>query len=175
MTRDRRDEGVGSGGEPRLGEALVRSEGADGEEELRQDFRALRAELARSGRVPGFEAMLRRARAEATSGAGARVSGEGPVGEEPRPSVRRRLWTALAAAAAAAGLLLVGLPRSDADAEFERLVSDYSANPSGGAWRSPTASLLDIPGVDLGSVPSFGASLRGTDLSETDASEGRDS
>jgi len=123
------------------------------DDELREEFRALRQDLAAGGGVPDFQTMVAAARARAASG-------------DPAPSPRHRpriallRWAPLAAAAAAA-LLLLGRPGSDADAEFERLVSDYRTLASTGVLRSPTRSLLDIPGVDLGAVPSFGPSLSG--------------
>lgn len=172
MTRNGRDEGrrrdEAAGGD----EALGRDEG------LAADFRAMRAELEASGRVPAFGSMLERARAElddapeteggawpdvARRGGHSRARSTRDVRASSAPIIPRRLWAPLAAAAALVGLL-VGLPASDssdADAEFERLVAGYSASVSAGAWRSPTAPLLDIPGVDLGSLPSFQGSLGG--------------
>ena len=76
----------------------------------------------------------------------------------------------LATAAAAAGVLLVSPPADTADAEFERLVAAYARS---GSWTSPTASLLEIPGIDLAEVPSIGGALPGVDGS--DAPNGRDS
>lgn len=115
------------------------------EDELSGEFRALRARLERPGAVPDFDAMILRARADA-----ARTS------EPPShaPFIRRR-WVPVAAAAALAGILLLAPGEEDADAEFERLVSDYTELMAGVAGRSPTAPLLHVPGVDLGAVPSF--------------------
>ncbi len=115
------------------------------EDDLSGEFRAMRARLERTGAVPDFDAMMRRARADATRSP--------ERGSHPRFAWRR--WAPLAAAAALAGILVVGPGRDDADAEFERLVSDYAELMAGAAGRSPTASLLDVPGVDLGAVPSF--------------------
>lgn len=143
--------------------------------ELRTGFRALRAEIGASGRVPDFAAMMERARAEADA-APELVAARAPVasGARPRRAAMRVLpWIPVAAAAALAGLLLIDLPTSDADTEFERLVADYSTSTAGGAWRSPTASLMAIPGVDLGAVPSVGGSLGGVDRPDSDAPEGR--
>lgn len=124
------------------------------DDELREEFQALRRDLTAGGGVPDFQTMMATARARA----GARA----PAPSSPRrPRVALLRWAPLAAAAAAAALLLLGGPGSDADAEFERLVSDYRTLASTGALRSPTRSLLDIPGVDLGAVPSFGPSSSG--------------
>lgn len=71
-------------------------------------------------------------------------------------------WVSLAAAAGAAALLFVDGGVDPADAEFEALVSAYTADASAGAWMSPTAALLDIPGLDLGTVPDVGGALRAT-------------
>ena len=84
----------------------------------------------------------------------------------------------LAAAAAAAGLLLVEPSAATADAEFERLVLAFATDGAAGAWRSPTSSLLNTPGLDLGSVPSVGEFMPTGDAirsSDPNGPEGRDS
>ncbi len=114
-------------------------------DELSSDFEALRAQLERPGAVPDFDAMMGRVEADLRR----------PTGESTPSHRAWRRWLPLAAAAALAGILLARPGATDADAEFERLVSDYSELMAGGAWRSPTAPLLDVPGLDLGAVPSF--------------------
>lgn len=128
--------------------------------DLQRDFEALRDRVAGSRAVPDFAAMVARARAEAADLAEDAApapetgrSGSG-VGTRRSPWVR---WAPLAAAAVAAGVLLIGEPGTSADAEFERLVADYSSTIAPSARQSPTASLMNIPGIDLGAVPSFGA------------------
>ena len=86
----------------------------------------------------------------------------------------------LATAAAAAGLVFMvdQGSTSDADAEFERLVANYAATSASGTFTSPTSRLLEIPGVDLGAVPSVGDALRGFDPTTARPGgdiEGRDS
>lgn len=113
--------------------------------ELSGEFEALRAQLGRPGAVPDFDVMMGRVAAE---------SARMPMGSARKhPALGR--WVPLAAAAALAGILLARPGSDDAEAEFQRLVSDYSELMAGGAMRSPTASLLDVPGLDLGTVPSF--------------------
>lgn len=146
------------------------------DDDLRADFQALRADVEASDGVPSFDAMFSRAKAEAASPEAA--AGGAAVTNDLERARRRRAfpvapWIPLAAAAAVATILLVGLPGPDGDAEFERLVADYSTTAT--AWRSPTASLLEIPGVDLGAVPSIGTGLPSFDLPEADAPQGRDS
>lgn len=166
------------------------------ERELREEFDALRRDAGRSGRVPDFDAMMARAKDEVVSrpalevvaGGAARSSDAAKPGSDERTGdgvrARRRVvriggWVSLATAAVAAGLLLVQNPTRglDADAEFERLVAAYSADAAAGAWRSPTDGLLDMPGLDLGAVPSVGGSLRDTNSNDApapDGPEGRD-
>ncbi|MDH3270271.1 MAG: hypothetical protein OEN56_03000 [Gemmatimonadota bacterium] len=141
------------------------------DDDLRSDLTALRDDVRTSGRVPDFDAMLRRAKVEAAAG---RAEGERVLRPRKAWAIRSRAWVPLAAAAAAVGLFLVGGPRTDADAEFERLVADY-ARTAATTLRSPTASLMEIPGVDLGAVPSIGGSLPGLTFPETGTPEGRDS
>ena len=129
--------------------------------ELRAGFDALRRSMAEEGRIPPFEPMLEAARAEAR---------RRPAPRRARPFL---LWTPLAAAAAVAALFLLAQPASDADAEFERLVADYTQLAAGGTWRSPTASLLQTPGVDLGAVPTFRGALSGLNRPGSRAPDGR--
>jgi hypothetical protein len=62
----------------------------------------------------------------------------------------------LLAAAAMAGLFLVRSP-GVSEAEFERVVRSFATDPAGGAWRSPTDGLLELPGQNMLSTrPSIG-------------------
>lgn len=130
--------------------------------DLARDFEALRSRVEDSGAVPDFTAMMARARADAAGpGQDARAVGQPGAG---RTIGRGRWmpWAPLAAAAAAAGVLLLGRPGTSADAQFERLVADYTSTIAATARQSPTASLMRIPGIDLGAVPSFGGYSSGT-------------
>lgn len=149
--------------------------------DLDAEFRDLAHEVKASGRVPDFSSMMERVHAEVSDtdviAIGSRPPDAGTSGARTSEDARRdfrRLgrWIPVAAAAAVAGLLLFG-DGTGGDDEFERLVSDYAA--SAGDWRSPTASLMKIPGVDLGSVPSIGGGLLDIDLPDTNTDEGRDS
>jgi hypothetical protein len=159
------------------------------ERRLKDEFRSLRSAVEASGRVPDFDTMLVSARAQAarageedavtlrdasTTVRGASVTSIAGSGAQRRRAARVGGWASLATAAVAAGLLLVAGPGDSADAEFERLISSYSTDRASGGWTSPTASLLDTPGVDLGAVPSIGGVLRGMRTDTTDP-EGRDS
>lgn len=198
MTDDRRGRRSGAEGEEPRGSDSVEPHGSDGvephgsdraepqrPEELAADFLALRAEMEDSGRIPAFHEVMARAREEAdgegaggeadsdiAAAKGRRRKGESSVGADRRVGSRIR-WIPLAAAAAAVGLLLVGLPGDGDEQQFERLVASYSE--SAGAWRSPTASLMDIPGVDLGAVPSFGSRVGTLEGEQAQPVEGRDS
>ena len=135
---------------------------------LRGRFGELRGETIESGRVPDFESMLATARADASSGPtlGVIEGGAPRVGSAPR-AYRRYLragaWASAALAATVAGLMLTDRrPRNDD--EFLRIVAAYTDNVSGGAWRSPTSQLLEVPGMELGrSVPQVGGPVRGLD------------
>ncbi len=147
--------------------------------DLEAEFRDLAHDVKASGRVPDFSSMMERVHAEVADAdvIGSRTSDFGPSGARTSEDARRDFrrfgrWIPVAAAAAVAGLLLFG-DGTGGDDEFERLVSDYVA--SAGDWRSPTASLMNIPGVDLGSVPSIGRGLLDIDLPDTNTDEGRDS
>jgi len=137
---------------------------------LRQRFGELRAEAERPGRVPEFGALMARARAEAegqprlgviAGGSRARVS----AAPGSRRLVRVGAWATAAVAATVATLVFTDR-QPDPDAAFEQLVAAYSADLSGGAWESPTSSLLEVPGMDLTrSMPSIGSPVRGLDPS----------
>lgn len=147
---------------------------------LRAAFHALRREARSGGAVPDFQAMMAEARArldpDAAEGSPSEARAERPrAGRSAGRGSRWLRWTPLAAAAAVAALLLVGRPGAapDAEAEFERRVSDYRSLTGAGAWRSPTASLLTLPGVDLGAVPTFGRGPAGGRLPLNDPRRGR--
>lgn len=152
------------------------------DQRLQEEFDHLRAEQARTG-SPSFDEMIARARADAEEQPRlAVVDGDAPIhaGDATHagvtPKVRRLVaggWAA-AAAAAVAGLLLWPGGQSDADAEFERLVGAYSTQLSG--WQSPTASLLDVPGMELTrSVPRLGSSGPRAGTDDGTPPSGRDS
>jgi len=133
------------------------------DDRIRDDFHELRAHVGRPGAPPNFDVMMARARIESEreSRPELDVAGGGARGSDSERASRRRLtriggWMSLAAAAAAAGLLLFEPSSVEADAEFQSLVVAFAADGATGAWRSPTSSLLDIPGIDLGTVPSVG-------------------
>ena len=124
----------------------------DNEEDLiRGEFEALRAESTRPGAVPDFGDMMARARRDA-----GRMD-DAPVVRtlQHRRVVRIGGWMSLAA-------------------ECERMVASYSAS-NATTWRSPTSALLDLPGLDLGSVPSIGRGVRGVNRPNQDLPDGRDS
>lgn len=149
------------------------------ERRLAEAYSAVRRDT--EARTPDFEAMLARAKSDAAGLPKLGVIEGGGDGVAEATQDRRHTisrfggWVSLAVAAAASGLLLVDRASVDgtsdpADAEFEALVAAYSAQ---GSWTSPTAALLNIPGVDLGSVPTFGDVLEGANPS--DAESGRQS
>jgi hypothetical protein len=142
---------------------------------LRERFQELRGESARQGGLPDFDAMIARARAEATGRptlgllGGAAWRRGGPA-TDYRRLARAGAWASFAVAATVAGLLLTD--RRPREAEFERLVAAYATDASAGAWRSPTASLLAVPGMELTrSMPSIGGPVRGLDPSTLPARE----
>ncbi len=138
------------------------------DDRLRAEFGRLRSETEGSARVPDFRAMLEEAKVDAAARPELQVvqGGRSDAGARRRWVVRIGGWASAAAAAAIAGVLLMGGP-SDADREFERLVAAYSADASSGAWRSPTSALLNVPGMNLTrSVPSFGTTIPGLDRSQ---------
>jgi ferric-dicitrate binding protein FerR (iron transport regulator) len=119
--------------------------------DLRELFQELRARDERG--APAFLEMVAGARQEALQG---RDSG----GLERYLSIRARrrvAWGGALLAAAAAAILLLLPSRGASDAEFERAVRTYSTSPAGGAWRSPTDVLLDLPGSEaLTTLPRVG-------------------
>ena len=141
-----------------------------GDEELRARFADLRDEVACS--TPSFAAMLERAQARQQPELGVIDGGAA------RP--RRRVlavgaWASAAIAATVAGLLLFDgdLTTRSADDEFADLVAAYSQDMSAGAWRSPTSSLLDVPGMELvRGVPSLGLPAVGLDVAGAGARSG---
>jgi len=149
---------------------------------LRDEFERLRSETGASGRVPDFGAMIARAKADAAARPPLAVV-EGAAGERlgrrPRRAVVIGGWASVALAAAIAGVLLVEGRHGSAEAEFESLVAAYAADGAGGTWSSPTASLLDVPGMSLTrTMPAVGNPLRDFDpggLAERPDPEGRDS
>jgi len=132
------------------------------DKDLKGAFRALREHDRAAGRAPDFGAML----AEAERRADARPPLEVVAGG----GHRRRLfwlggWASAAVAAGVAALLLLGRGPSGDD-DFARLVAAYTTEAAAGEWSSPTAGLLDVPGMDLmRSMPSIGSPLRGLDPS----------
>lgn len=143
------------------------------DDRLEEKFGRLRSETEGSPRVPDFRAMLEKAKVAAAERPDLQViqGGQADPGQSDAGSRRRRVmqiggWASAAVAAAVAGVLLTGGP-SDADREFERLVASYTTDLSAGAWRSPTAALMNVPGMNLTrSVPSFGITIRGLDPSQ---------
>lgn len=150
---------------------------------LEAAFEALRQDT--TARAPDVHRMLDVARSDAEGAprlavvdGGAAHDGPGTDGMRHGSASRQRLvrfggWVSLAAAAGAAGLLFVESGVDPEDAEFEALVAAYSTDAASGAWRSPTAALLDVPGLDLGAVPSVGGVLPAG--SDGRAAAGRDS
>ena len=153
------------------------------EDDVRELFQELRAETTAQGRAPDFGTMIERAKSEV----GRRPSLEvvpGAPREDGGPAKGSRRfvwaggWVSAGIAAAVAGLLFTGIG-TDQDAEFERMVAGFANDASGGAWRSPTAGLLEVPGLDLlRGVPDIGGSARGgvgepPESSTSDEREGR--
>jgi len=122
---------------------------------LRDAFEELRRDARRRGAIPDAKAML--AKARETSAPALDAAPADPTRRRSASHFPRAAWLPLAAAAAVAALILVNGP-SSADRDFEQLVADYSAD-FGSGWRSPTASLMQTPGVDLGAVPSVGSGM----------------
>jgi hypothetical protein len=117
--------------------------------DLRERFEAMRRDDA--GRAPRFASLLARAQEEAARDGGWRW-------RSARVAWRRAGWASgLAAAAVIAALIVIPRVRSQEDA-FEQAVQAFQTDPALGAWRSPTASLLDVPGSDLiTTLPRLGA------------------
>ncbi len=130
---------------------------------LRDRFQELRAATERPGRVPEFRAVYDLADTRARARPALEVV-DG-VAYSRRQLVRMGAWASAAVAAAVAGLILVERGPSE-DEQFARLVAAYASETAAGAWRSPTAGLLDVPGMELvRSVPSIGAPVPGLDVS----------
>ena len=142
---------------------------------LRDAYQRLRSETEGSARVPDFGAMMARAKEEAARPSMAVVAGRG----RPRRALVVGGWATVALAAAIAGILLVDSRGGGDEQRFEHLVATYTADAAGGVWTSPTAGLLDVPGMSFTrSMPSVGDPLRDFDpraVSEPSAPEGRDS
>jgi hypothetical protein len=132
------------------------------DKDLKSAFRALREHDRGSARAPDFAAMLQEAKRQASARPQLDVVAGG--------GRRRRLfwlggWASAAVAAGVAALVLLGRGPSGED-DFARLVAAYTTEAAAGEWSSPTAGLLDVPGMDLmRSVPSIGSPLRGLDPS----------
>jgi hypothetical protein len=127
---------------------------------LRGRFRELRAETERAGAAPGFRGVIARAEALTETRPALEVIAGGAVSPRSRRRfVRVGTWASAALAATVAGLLLVDSGPNEEE-EFARLVAAYSSDISGGAWRSPTSGLLEVPGIDMvRSVPSIETSV----------------
>lgn len=140
---------------------LKRTSGAD--DDLRARFVDLRAEAVRG--APSFASVLERASAEARDQPALGIVRGGGPGTRRRV-VRVGAWASLAVAATVAGLLLLdggSLTGPSEDDQFAALVAAYS-DLSVGAFRSPTSSLLDVPGMELvRGVPSLGLPSLGLD------------
>ena len=139
--------------------------------DLRDLFQRLRAEDRPT--APDFGLMMDRAREEAGGRdqhvregvhafpgirAGDRIRNARTSVETWVRLHRRWAWTGgLATAVVAMALLLTGQP-ARTDADFERVVGSYTADPAMGAWTSPTDGLLQVPGIDLlRTVPRIGS------------------
>jgi hypothetical protein len=162
---------------------------------LHGEYQRLRSETEGSGRVPDFASMMARAKAEAARPASTANAGEqegASAGRAARTHRMRRQdrhgrrravvfggWAGAAVAAAIAAVLVADGRSGRADERFEHLVASYARETAGGAWRSPTSALLDVPGMSLTrTLPSVGHPLRDFDPSrpsERPNPEGRDS
>lgn len=141
------------------------------DQDLKELFQELKAGDRRS--VPEFGPMMARAKAEAgrqgedsgvhiysvpTAGPQTGIQG---VREAVLAWVRARNRWALTgggvlAAAVVAAVFLIQQPETT-DADFERAVHSFASNPALGAWKSPTADLLNVPGIELlKTVPKIG-------------------
>lgn len=133
------------------------------DQRLRQRFLELREDTERAERMPDFGPMLTRARAAALprpAGVAGACAPNARVWSDRR-FLRAGAWATVALAAAVTGLILVDRHPSG-EAEFEQLVAAYESD----RWQSPTAELLDVPGIEFTrSVPSIGGPARGLDPS----------
>jgi hypothetical protein len=126
--------------------------GSRGDGDLRARFGELRADAER--RAPSFRAVMERAADQARAQPTLAVVSGGSTSR--RRVLKIGAWVSAAVAAALAGVLLMDRGPSE-DEQFVELVAAYTADVSGGAWRSPTSGLLQVPGMDLvRAVPSIG-------------------
>ena len=124
----------------------------EGDGDLRARFGELRADAER--RTPSFRAVMERAADQARAQPTLAVISGGSTSR--RRALKVGAWASAAVAAALAGVLLVERGPSE-DEQFVELVAAYTADVSGGAWRSPTSGLLQVPGIDLvRALPSIG-------------------
>jgi hypothetical protein len=121
--------------------------------ELEALFQGLREEeRARSPDLATMMAEVRRSLASDVAEPDA-----GPRWWRWHPTVGPRLaWAGGALAAAAAAVLLV-VGTGQQEDPFVAAVRAFQADPTSGAWRSPTDDLLHVPGLELvTSLPSIG-------------------
>jgi hypothetical protein len=116
------------------------------DQDLRERFGELRAEVEGARRSPSFAAVLARASADAEAQPTLGVVRGGAFAPRRRVVVAGA-WASAALAATVAGLLLFDRGPSE-DEQFAELVASYAAM-SAGAMRSPTSGLLNVPGMDL--------------------------
>ncbi len=138
--------------------------------DLKELFQGLRAEDGEG--APDFARLMGRVRQDASTldeerstqtpapairGRRRRSTAHGVVAGQWVRGHRRWAWAgSLLAAAAVAGLLLLGPGRS-ADTRFEHAVRSFAVDPAGGGWRSPTDRLLHVPGQELlTTIPTIG-------------------
>jgi hypothetical protein len=108
--------------------------------DLRERFEAMRRGDA--SRVPRFASVLASAKKEAAQEQSSEWS-------SVRVPWRRVGWVSgLAAAAVITALIVIPRGRSE-EVAFEQAVQAFQTDPALGSWRSPTASLLDVPGSQL--------------------------
>jgi hypothetical protein len=136
---------------------------SESDDDLRARFGDLRADAER--RAPSFASVLERASADLRDQPALGVVRGGGLGARRRV-VKVGAWASLAVAATVAGLLLLdggALTGPSEDDQFAALVAAYS-DLSAGAFRSPTSSLLDVPGMELvRGMPSLGLPSLGLD------------
>ncbi len=133
------------------------------ERRLRELFQELREQTESGSEIPVFDAMIERAKVDPAGKPtleGIDVGGDGRAAVRAR---RRYAWGGWASAAVAAGILAIVMTRGGGEDEaFERLVTAYATDVTSGAWSSPTAGLLEVPGLELlRGVPTLGGSVTG--------------